>query len=289
MKTFLFILFIVLITILVIKKDNIISKLFNRNITLNHFICSYFGFAIFAAIIYASVDWFLFSQDNNNTKFLTVYFETTKTTGHIWDYLYFSIVTQLTIGYGDFSPNHPISQFIAISQGLLGTLYMGAFLYAVLNYSTKIKLEAIEIYIDENKEFSPLCLDIQLSKNDAINYENIEIILCANINGEKINLCKRNIKSLFNNKAFTLYINLNNHEREYIYMDDNKLRYHEIYSFQSGNDIDEELIDFEIVEITLFFRYTKGEFFSESVFTINAIEDFKKIISNEIRMRKIYL
>jgi len=280
MKTFLFISFIILITILVINQKKIIPKIFNRSLSLDRIIIFYFGFAFLAALLYASIDCYLINQ-SGNTKFLTIYNETTKTTGHIWDYFYFSIVSQLTIGYGDYSPKHPLSQFIAISQGLFGTLFIGALVYAVLNYSTKIRLDAIELFIDKNKDLSPLCVNIILSRNDSINYENVDVTLYANINNEKTSLCSKNIQSLYNNNTVSLYINLDDPNKEYIYIKDDKLYYHENYMYLSGDDVAEEIIDFDIVDLSLSFIYTKGEYFSSNIFAINAIDSFKKIISNE--------
>ncbi len=41
------------------------------------------------------------------------------------DGMYFTFVTGLTIGYGDLVPHQPMSRFLAILVGLLGTVFTG--------------------------------------------------------------------------------------------------------------------------------------------------------------------
>jgi hypothetical protein len=48
----------------------------------------------------------------------------------IWNYLYFSIITFLTIGYGDIAPSHLLAKFIAGLEG-----FLGVFLIAYLTVS----------------------------------------------------------------------------------------------------------------------------------------------------------
>jgi hypothetical protein len=46
------------------------------------------------------------------------------------DFLYFSIVTWTTVGYGDIKPS-PDSRMFAASEALLGYLTMGLYLYLI--------------------------------------------------------------------------------------------------------------------------------------------------------------
>ena len=50
--------------------------------------------------------------------------------GSIWNYLYFSVITFLTIGYGDIAPSHLLAKFIAGVEG-----FLGVFLIAYLTVS----------------------------------------------------------------------------------------------------------------------------------------------------------
>jgi len=50
----------------------------------------------------------------------------------IWDYLYFSIITYTTVGYGDLSPKlMPFSQMLAASEGFTGVFMMGLFVFTL--------------------------------------------------------------------------------------------------------------------------------------------------------------
>ena len=40
------------------------------------------------------------------------------------DHVYFSFVTQTTVGYGDYAPLAPVARSIAIAEALIGQLYL---------------------------------------------------------------------------------------------------------------------------------------------------------------------
>jgi len=40
------------------------------------------------------------------------------------DFMYFSFVTLMTVGYGDMSPVHPIARSLAIIEAMLGVVFM---------------------------------------------------------------------------------------------------------------------------------------------------------------------
>ena len=44
--------------------------------------------------------------------------------GDVADHVYFSFVTQTTVGYGDFTPEEPVARAVAIAQALSGQLYL---------------------------------------------------------------------------------------------------------------------------------------------------------------------
>ena len=51
------------------------------------------------------------------------------------DYLYFSFISQLTVGYGDITTTNPFGKVLTILQGLLGAVFMGGLVAALLNLS----------------------------------------------------------------------------------------------------------------------------------------------------------
>lgn len=66
----------------------------------------------------------------------------------IWDGIYYSFITALTIGYGDFAPKYFLTRILAILIGLFGVLLTGlvvavgiqAFQYARSPEETKARL-----------------------------------------------------------------------------------------------------------------------------------------------------
>ena len=45
-------------------------------------------------------------------------------TATLADHVYFSFVTQTTVGYGDFTPDEAVARAVAIAQALTGQLYL---------------------------------------------------------------------------------------------------------------------------------------------------------------------
>lgn len=62
----------------------------------------------------------------------------------ISDTLYLAFITALTIGYGDMTPEAPLSKVIAIAIGFLGIVFTGIVVAA--------SLKALEMTIAEQKE-----------------------------------------------------------------------------------------------------------------------------------------
>ena len=44
--------------------------------------------------------------------------------GNTADHVYFSFVTQTTVGYGDYAPQAPVARSVAIAEALVGQLYL---------------------------------------------------------------------------------------------------------------------------------------------------------------------
>lgn len=56
--------------------------------------------------------------------------------------LYMAFITALTIGYGDYTPRHPISRFVAILLGIIGITFTGI-IVAVAVFATQESLEMV--------------------------------------------------------------------------------------------------------------------------------------------------
>jgi len=61
------------------------------------------------------------------------------------DFVYFSFITLLTVGYGDVSPISGIARSLAILEGIVGVLYIGVFISRLLSlYKTQSKTDSSE-------------------------------------------------------------------------------------------------------------------------------------------------
>jgi hypothetical protein len=49
------------------------------------------------------------------------------------DFVYFSFITLLTVGYGDFRPISGIARSLAMLEGIVGVLYIGVFISRLLS------------------------------------------------------------------------------------------------------------------------------------------------------------
>jgi len=76
-----------------------------------------FGFAIFMALVFGSIDFFL------DESLRTIPGEP-----HWYDYLYFSVITMTTVGFGDFTPIAPIAKVAATLEAFLGFMMLGIFI-----------------------------------------------------------------------------------------------------------------------------------------------------------------
>ncbi|MBM7616299.1 potassium channel family protein [Alkaliphilus hydrothermalis] len=81
------------------------------------------------------------------------------------DVLYFSGITYLTIGYGDFKTVNGIGQFLAVLQGFSGVLinsvFTGLFLYYLVKRPKNILLSN-NLYIRYKEEQHKFCLSIRI-------------------------------------------------------------------------------------------------------------------------------
>jgi hypothetical protein len=54
------------------------------------------------------------------------------------DFVYFSFITLLTVGYGDVRPISGIARSLAMLEGIVGVLYIGVFISRLLSlYKTR--------------------------------------------------------------------------------------------------------------------------------------------------------
>lgn len=119
---------------------------------------------------------------------LTYYvFNTLKNTADFFDYVYFSFVTSLSIGYGDIVPVTISGKFIVILHTSITTLYfalMVSILYLKMLYPRDlIKFSKKIIFNPENDMFILRVININ---KDALVNPNIRISITEHNTGEKI-------------------------------------------------------------------------------------------------------
>jgi len=76
-----------------------------------------FFFAIFMALVYAGIDYFVVES-----------LQTIPGDSHWYDYLYFSVITMTTVGFGDFAPTFFAAKLAATIEAFLGFLMLGIFI-----------------------------------------------------------------------------------------------------------------------------------------------------------------
>lgn len=119
---------------------------------------------------------------------LTYYaFNALENTAYFFDYVYFSFVTSLSIGYGDLVPVTLTGKFLVILQTSIATLYfalMVSVLYLKMLYPRDlIKFSKKIIYNPENDIFILRVININ---KDALVNPNIRISITEHNTGEKI-------------------------------------------------------------------------------------------------------
>ncbi len=125
----LFFLFFILIYIFrKLLLENVIPKIFNLSFLLVAFVLA----GIIFSIIYASIDFFV------SNKVFKEDFYNGDIANRTLDYLYFSFISQLTIGYGDISPIHPLGKLFSMIQGIIGAIFMGGLIASLLEFSKTV-------------------------------------------------------------------------------------------------------------------------------------------------------
>lgn len=110
--------------------ENVLPKLFSLKLLLVGFVI----IGIIFSVIYLSIDILAFYSDAPKL-FKDPFYEKNLLSDYYLDYLYFSFISQLTIGYGDITTINPFGKVLTITQGLLGAIFMGGLVAALLNLS----------------------------------------------------------------------------------------------------------------------------------------------------------
>lgn len=167
--------------------NNALPKLFNLNILLSAFVVIgvAFSLAYFIAdiVIYSTSDKrLLFGKIDYNSNYWSIYLDT----------LYFSFISQLTVGYGDIHPVHSISKVASIIQGIFGAIFMGGLVAALIEKSKSalnyLYVSGIHFYHSDaasNHGHEIFNMDLRLQKTDRSLFGDFKINLFAEYDGGK--------------------------------------------------------------------------------------------------------
>jgi len=168
--------FIVLILFRRFILVHIIPRIFN----LGFLLIGFFLVGVTFSLLYFGLD-YLVNNKVFDAKFYSVDFPHTTL-----NYLYFSFISQLTIGYGDISPLHPIGKSLSMIQGVIGAIFMGGLIASLLEFS---KSSLNYMYISEVKFFhcdaasnhgsEIFNMDLTLFKTKNSLFDNFKVFLIA--------------------------------------------------------------------------------------------------------------
>lgn len=91
-------------------------------------LCVYLFIGFFFAVVYTAVD---LVED-------TAFFAQTDAPGGV-EFVYFSFITQATVGYGDLSPATDLGRMLAITQALLGQVYLVTIVAALVSNLGRVR------------------------------------------------------------------------------------------------------------------------------------------------------
>ena len=160
--------------------EHVLPKLFSLKFLLIGFVVIGVAFSVVYSLIdiityYAEMPR-LFKNEFYENKILPDYY---------LDYLYFSFISQLTIGYGDITTINPFGKILTIMQGLLGAIFIGGLVAALLNlsrealnylYISSIKFHYCAAEANHGSEIFNMSIALYRTKNSLFRNFVIELI-----------------------------------------------------------------------------------------------------------------
>lgn len=174
--------------------SHIIPKIFNLGFLSKAFISSALTFAVIYSLLSLSTEAPIFDGSISKTDW----------SSNFLDCIYFSFISQLTIGYGDIHPAHPVSKLLSVIQGLMGTIFMGGLVACLLDFSKNSlnylfisKVRFIHIHKDSNHGKEVFNLDLMLHKSpNTIFGEFILFLTILHPDGRKEKLIKLDFETV---------------------------------------------------------------------------------------------
>jgi len=160
--------------------EYVLPKLFSLKFLLIGFVV----IGIVFSVIYSLIDIFTFYAEESRL-FKKEFYVNKTLSDYYLDYLYFSFISQLTIGYGDITTINPFGKILTIMQGLLGAIFIGGLVAALLNlsrealnylYISSIKFHYCAAKANHGSEIFNMSIALYRTKNSLFRDFVIELI-----------------------------------------------------------------------------------------------------------------
>lgn len=273
-KTIVLIIFLIALFYFWKKKESMMGKYLPKILAFDKVLAFYFISAVLFAVAYCMLDFCLLR--NNDKSLLTI------SDGHLFDYIYFSFITQLTLGYGDITPKFAVVRFLSIIQGIVGTILIGGIIASIVQYSSLLKV--ISVYISKRMDRESgmeIIFILKLNRNPTTIYENIQVkIFCQNGNNEVIlAILKKN--NLNKSKELVIFCTNEKPSNGMILTKDNKIYYEGSFLFGDEVEWENEEIYFEIEELFIELTYSIGTNAYTYKLGISQLDTFYKLLESK--------
>lgn len=165
-------------------RDTLYVNVFPKLFSLKFLLIGFVVIGVIFSIAYTLID-ILAYYLNLQKLFKNEFYEKTLLSDYYLDYLYFSFISQLTIGYGDITTINPFGKALTIIQGLLGAIFMGGLVAALLNLSREalnfLYIKSIQFHYcaaeaNHGSEIFNMSVNLYRTKNSLFRDFSIELI-----------------------------------------------------------------------------------------------------------------
>ena len=261
--------------------ENVIPRIFN----IGFLLVGFFVVGVIFSLLYFCVD-LIFCNKLFESKFYLV-----ENSERALNYLYFSFISQLTIGFGDIFPIHPIGKSLSMIQGVIGAVFMGGLIASLLEFSksslnylylSEIKFFHCDANSNHNSEIFNIDLKIYKTKNSLFNDFKVSLIARHN-NGDKYTILGNH--STLINERNEISIDISQ-KKQYPKLVDNsgELAYqtfniHSPGTLTIGQSMAGSATLFTFVELYLSYQYSYESRLFNKEFKVENKDDISRIMS----------
>ena len=256
------------------KKEFILGKYLPKILAIDRVLIIYFVIAIIFGLGYYVIDFYLASV--NDIQQMTI------KDGHPFDYIYFSLITQLTIGYGDIIPKFAVVRFMTTMQGVTGTILIGGIIASIIQYSSLLKIKKVYISKKHDHQLGEvLVYQMSLELNPTTVYTEIEVRIFCLYNNKVINIARGSKQKLTKSKIMVAE-GLNDDISDGILtINDNRIYYESFNIYENEGNVIEVDVNFALEELIIELTYSIGTNTYTHKVKTNNLESFLKMIEGK--------